>query len=138
MVDIRHDLLRPLIRVSGELDIASAPLLVAMIDHVGSTHPPAGDTSGDTSGCIDVDLSQVTFADSHGLAPVLDGRAAVLAASAPVRRVLNLLQQHPSQLRAAVLLRRGRPRRLSNIATRSATATQTHRALLDRGGEHRA
>lgn len=79
-----------------------------------------------------------TFADSHGLAPVLDGQAAVLAASAPVRHVLNLLQQHPSQLRAAVLLRRGRPRRLSNIATRSATATQTHRALLDRGGEHSA
>jgi hypothetical protein len=37
----------------------------------------------------------VTFADSHGLAPVLDGSARIVAASATVRRVRRLLQELP-------------------------------------------
>lgn len=71
-----------MIRVSGELDLATAPLLRAAVDHVRRTHVPVR---------VAVDLSRVTFADSHGLAPVVDDDHQVVAASPTVRRVLHLL-----------------------------------------------
>lgn len=96
MVEVHRGGCRPLIKVSGELDQTTAPLLAAMLDHVRTMHPaPVGNQRGDAPACTDIDLSGVTFADSHGLAPVLDDHAAVLiAASGRVRRVVHLLQPH--------------------------------------------
>ncbi len=93
---VRQDLPRPLVSVSGELDLASAGLLTAMLDHVRRGQGRHAEReSGLRCADIDVDLTQVTFADSHGLAPVLDGQTTILAASGPVRRVLRLLQALP-------------------------------------------
>lgn len=68
----------PCITVSGELDVATAPLLRAVLEHVQRR----------TSRRVEVDLRDVRFADSHGLEPVVAAGVAVRAASAPVRRVL--------------------------------------------------
>lgn len=95
-IDVCHGLPRPLVQVSGELDIAAVPLLVAMLDHARRRHPPAhgGPQQRTTADMpVDVDLSRVSFADSHGLAPILNGTATVVSASAGVRRVLELLQE---------------------------------------------
>lgn len=92
MVEIYRHGRQPLIQVSGELDVASAPLLLAMIDYV---RHPAGSPDGHGSDRMEVDLARVTFADSHGLAPILDGNATVRAASPAVRRVLQVLQHEP-------------------------------------------
>ncbi|WP_143108223.1 STAS domain-containing protein [Geodermatophilus obscurus] len=74
---------RPLITVSGALDVSGAALLSAMLEHVGEAQgPPA-----------EVDLTDVDYADSHGLAPVLDGRATISGASPQVRRILDILQE---------------------------------------------
>jgi hypothetical protein len=35
----------------------------------------------------------VDYADSHGLAPVLDGRVTISGASPQVRRILEILQE---------------------------------------------
>ena len=73
---------RPVVVVAGELDAAGASLLRAVVDHVsGQGH----------RGPVLVDLGAVRYADTHGLAPVLDGTAEVRAASTAVRRVLRLL-----------------------------------------------
>ncbi len=92
-VRVRQDLPRPLVSVAGELDLASAALVTAMFDHVsrGRSHGAAA-VSDLHSVELDVDLSRVTFADTHGLAPVLQRRARIVAASGPVRRVLALLR----------------------------------------------
>lgn len=92
-MQVRQDLPRPLVSVAGELDLASAGLLTAMFDHVSrarSRRAAPGSPVRDVE--IDVDLSRVTFADTHGLAPVLQRRTRVVATSGPVRRVLALLQ----------------------------------------------
>jgi anti-anti-sigma factor len=73
---------RPVIVVAGELDAAGASLLRAVIDHVreqGAVGP------------VQLDLGAVRYADTHGLAPVLDGGTEIRAASMAVRRVLHLL-----------------------------------------------
>ena len=90
VVEVRQDLPRPRVEVAGELDLDSAGLLTAMLDHVRRSRQRAG-TADLHRGEVDVDLSGVTFADSHGIAPVLDGRPRVVAASEPARRVLALL-----------------------------------------------
>ena len=79
-VQVRYDAI-PLISVAGELDVASAPLLSAVLEHV----------QRGASGPMEVDLREVSFADTHGLAPVLDAGMGIRAASAPVRRVLAAL-----------------------------------------------
>ena len=81
LVDVRRTSPRPLVIVRGELDVSGASLLTAVLEHVQER--------GDEG--VDVDLSGVTFADTHGLAPVLDGPAVVVAASPAVRWVLDLL-----------------------------------------------
>lgn len=91
-VEVRQDLPRPLVTVTGELDLASAGLLQALLDHVRRRTRRAG--AGPHRVDVDVDLVRVTFADSHGLAPVLDGRTRIVAASPAVRRVLELLEAH--------------------------------------------
>ena len=73
---------RPVVVVSGALDASGAPLLEAVMQHVTDQGPP---------GPVLVDLGAVSFADTHGLAPVLDRSTEVRAASMAVRRVLRLL-----------------------------------------------
>jgi len=77
--------------VAGELDLATGPLLAAMLDDLRQTYPGSS-ASGGREGNVDVDLSMVTFADSYGLGPLLDSATTVLAASDRVWRVLHLLQ----------------------------------------------
>lgn len=81
---------RPVVVVEGELDASGASLLQAVIEHVVEQGNP---------GPVLVDLDAVRFADTHGLAPVLDGEAEIRTASRTVRRVLRLLgvpAPHPS------------------------------------------
>ncbi len=73
---------RPLVVVEGELDASGSSLLQAVIQHVVEQGNP---------GPVLVDLDAVSFADTHGLAPVLDGEAEIRTASRAVRRVLRLL-----------------------------------------------
>lgn len=72
---------RPVISVSGALDTSGAALLTAMLDHVRQVE-------GWTA---EVDLARVEYADSHGLAPLLDGQATIRRASPVVERLLALV-----------------------------------------------
>jgi anti-anti-sigma factor len=74
---------RPVVKVTGDLDVSGASLLSAMLDHVR-------ETEGRTAV---VDLTGVDYVDSHGLAPVLDGDAAICGASPLVTRLLELLSR---------------------------------------------
>lgn len=80
-MEIRRDGRRPVVAVSGELDLAGKDLLEAMLAHVRSTH----------SGTVAVDLAQVSFVDTHGVSPVLGRDVVLVAASPAVRRLLRLL-----------------------------------------------
>ncbi len=87
-IDLRCVRSRPLVVVSGELDLASEPLLASVFDHVFARHPEAA---------VRADLGAVSFADSHGLAPILDNDAIeVIAASPAVRRTMLLLDRQRS------------------------------------------
>ena len=74
---------RPVVSVTGALDVSGAALLSAMLDHVR-------EMEGRTAV---VDLTGVDYVDSHGLAPVLDGDATVCGASPLVARLLELLSR---------------------------------------------
>lgn len=92
-IQVRQDLPRPLVSVAGELDLASVGLLIAMLDHVRQgLHRRAGATTALEEVTVDVDLTAVTFADSHGLTPLLDSPTRIVAASSAVRYVLTLLR----------------------------------------------
>lgn len=93
-MQVRQDLPRPLVSVAGELDVASVGLLAAMLDYVRRSVDRHGRATVALDD-IDVDLTGVTFADSHGLAPLLDSPARIVGASGAVRRVLVLLRQEP-------------------------------------------
>lgn len=96
VIHVRQDLPRPLVSVAGELDLASVGLLVAMLRHVRRSPPPSrGAVAALDQVDVDVDLTAVTFADSHGLAPLLDSRTRIVAASTAVRRLLLLLRDLP-------------------------------------------
>lgn len=73
----------PHVLVRGELDIATAPLLRAVLEHV---HRADG-------GPVSADLRGVTFLDSAGAAPLVDHDVHVRQASPTVERVLVLLDQ---------------------------------------------
>jgi len=95
-IDVRQDLPRPLVSVAGDLDLASVGLLTAMLHHVRRSLPPRrGAVVALDQMHVDVDLTAVTFADSHGLAPLLDSRTRIVAASTAVRRLLLLLRDLP-------------------------------------------
>ena len=79
-IDVRRCGAAPVVEVHGDLDVAGAPLLRAITEHVAVDGTP-----------VAVDLSGVSFADSHGLAPVLTRDVVLVAVSAPVRRLLRLL-----------------------------------------------
>ena len=79
--------------VDGELDVASAPRLVAAFDDVLATRPPS----------VLIDVSQVQFADSSGLAALIrcrrravrcDSRLLVDAGEGAVARILELTHLH--------------------------------------------
>ncbi len=74
---------RTVVSVTGDLDVTGASLLGAVLEHVGERDGLP----------VVVDLSGVRSADSHGIAPVLDGRTEIRAASAAVRRVLRVLDR---------------------------------------------
>jgi anti-anti-sigma regulatory factor len=80
-VQIRRDGARPLVAVSGDLDLTGQELLEAVLAHVRA--------SG--ARLIEVDLAGVTFADTHGLAPALGRDVVLVSASPPVTRLLRLL-----------------------------------------------
>lgn len=82
VVDVRRGRQGPVLIVSGELDISSAPLLRAMLDHLDSQGRAVQ---------VEVDLRAVSFADSHGLQPLLDRRVTVRSVSPAIGRVLLLL-----------------------------------------------
>ncbi|MGY1835485.1 STAS domain-containing protein [Blastococcus sp. SYSU DS0510] len=84
-LEVRRDGRQPVVAVSGELDLVGRELLEAVLAHVRSTH----------DGVLALDLSGVTFANSHGLSPALDGDVVLVAASPPVRRLLRLMG-HPT------------------------------------------
>jgi len=91
-IQVHEDLPRPLVSVAGELDLASVGLLIAMLEHVRRSLPPRGGAVVALDRVdVDVDLTAVTFADSHGLAPLLDSRTRIVASSTAVRRLLLLL-----------------------------------------------
>lgn len=94
VVDVCQGMAKPLVVVTGDLDIASAPLLAAVLEHVlgGQIHSIG----------VDVDLSGVSFADSHGLAPVFDSGVTISATSGSVNRVLGLLAAPATASRAPV------------------------------------
>ncbi len=69
--------------VSGVLDMSGACLLSAMLQHVRQTE----------SEPVEVDLSGVDHADSHGLAPLLDGRVTICRASPMVGRLFAALDK---------------------------------------------
>lgn len=80
------------VSVSGELDVASASLLIAMLEHARRTsRPPAADRSTSRV-VVDVDLTGVTFVDSIGLASVTDSPTRIVGASPAVRHLLFLLR----------------------------------------------
>ncbi|MGY1752632.1 STAS domain-containing protein [Blastococcus sp. SYSU D01042] len=81
-MEIRHEGRRPVVAVSGELDLAGRDLLEALVAHVRDAHP----------GPVAVDLGQVSFADTHGLEPALRRDVVVVAASTPVVRLLRHLE----------------------------------------------
>lgn len=82
---------RPVVTVVGALDTCGGALLSAVLDHVRRSEGREAE----------VDLSRVDYADTHGLAPLLDGRATIQQASPVVRRLLAALgrpfRQPPSQ-----------------------------------------
>ncbi len=72
---------RPVVRVAGALDAYGAPLVAALLDHVRSTDGQA----------LLAGVREVTFADTHGLAPLLEPGVHIEEASPAVTRVLRLL-----------------------------------------------
>lgn len=99
-VDVRQDAGQPVVTVAGELDLAGAGLVTAMLDHVRRRSGPV--RAAGRRAQVDVDLARVTFVDSHGLASVVDDeRTRVVAASEPVRRLQRLLdgaaRTHPHE-----------------------------------------
>lgn len=95
VVHVRQDLPRPLVSVAGELDVATVGLLTATLDHVRHNLQRRRGVGRALDLGVDVDLTAVTFADGHGLAPVLDDRTRIIAASRAVRRVLLVLCGQP-------------------------------------------
>ncbi|MCA0143627.1 STAS domain-containing protein [Blastococcus sp. LR1] len=80
-VDIEWDRPGPVVVVAGELDLVGGELFAAVLDHVRSTRP----------GPVTVDLSRVTFVDTHGLTPALGADVALVNSSRVVRRLLSLM-----------------------------------------------
>ncbi|UOY02967.1 STAS domain-containing protein [Blastococcus sp. PRF04-17] len=80
-MEIRRSGERPVVAVSGELDLAGRDLLEAVLEHVRSTDP----------GLVLLDLRDVSFVDTHGLAPVLERDVVVVSASRAVTQVFRLL-----------------------------------------------
>lgn len=72
---------RPVVTVVGALDARGATLLSAVLDQVRRSERAAAE----------VDLSRVHYADSHGLAPLLDAQVTIRRTSPVVGRLLVAL-----------------------------------------------
>jgi anti-anti-sigma factor len=91
-VDVRSEGPTVLVRLDGELDITSSPLLQAVVDQVlaARRQPPCQH--------LVVDMSGVGFADASGLSPLLLARAVLARRDGSVelrhcrRGVLRLLR----------------------------------------------
>ena len=88
VVDTRRSGTTELVQVRGEVDLATAPLLRAVLDTVVGRRP----------GRVEVDLSGATFVDAHALAALtavrrrLAGRRATLVLRDPSPAVVRLLE----------------------------------------------
>jgi anti-sigma B factor antagonist len=88
VVDTRRQGAAEVVQVSGEVDIATAPLLRAVLDTVVGRRPTL----------VVVDLSEATFLDAHALSALtalrrrLAGRHARLVLRDPSPIVLRLLE----------------------------------------------
>ena len=68
-----------LLLVHGELDIATAPKLATLLDRLRALNH-----------AVAVDLKEVTFMDSTGLATLLEAHVELRSPSAAVKRVFEL------------------------------------------------
>ncbi|HZG98123.1 MAG TPA: STAS domain-containing protein [Nocardioidaceae bacterium] len=73
-----------LLRVAGDLDGSTRSLLEAILEHIRD------DTC---DGRIELDLSDVSFADSQGLLPALASNTSIRTASPAVRSTLRFLER---------------------------------------------
>ncbi|NEK84520.1 STAS domain-containing protein [Blastococcus saxobsidens] len=80
-LDVEWDGPRPVVVVSGELDLVGGDLLAAVLDHVRSSRAEL----------VAVDLSGVTFVDTHGLAPAMQPDVVLVDPSRVVCRLLSLM-----------------------------------------------
>ncbi len=78
---------RSLASVSGAPDRSGGALLAAMREHVRQTD----------GGPVEVDLAAVDYADSYGLAPLLDRRVTISRTSRVVRRLFPALRRPLAQ-----------------------------------------
>jgi anti-anti-sigma factor len=91
-VDVRPDGPTVVVRLDGDLDMTSSPLLQAVVDQVlaARRHPPCAH--------LVVDLSGVGFADASGISPLLLARAMLARRGGTIelrhcrRAVLRLLR----------------------------------------------
>lgn len=68
-VDVRHEGATVLVRLDGELDVTSSPLLQTVVDQVLSGRRVPNCKT------LVLDMSGVSFADASGLSPILLARA---------------------------------------------------------------
>ncbi len=80
-VTVRNEGSRPVVHIEGELDHDCAPLVTAMVEHVETLHGRP----------VRVDLTGVPYADTHGLAPLLQEGVVISRTSPEVHRLLRLL-----------------------------------------------
>jgi anti-anti-sigma factor len=89
----RDDELSAVLRVAGEIDLATAPILAAALDDVA---PEGGIAGGKV---VRVDMGEVTFLDSSGISVLVESRSRLADAgghlvlhrtSSQIQRVLEI------------------------------------------------
>jgi hypothetical protein len=99
-VEVHRQAVPPVVVVTGRLGREGGALLAAMLAHVRGRGGPR----------VVLDLRRVSYADRHGLAPVLEAGAVIRCASPAVDRELGPLKGGPSlAVRRPRALRHRRP-----------------------------
>ncbi len=99
---------------AGELDLATAPRILDLLRSLAASEVT----------CICVDLADVTFADSAGMSPILDGdiasagHIAIIATSPAVDRYLDIWERSRELPRPLVVRGDGRSARHTVISYR--------------------